>query len=150
MRRSEEENFGSKTSESNSDDELPPNLQTLEKGDDSTTGTQGETFNLAEQVSSTWTATLPLLDQVSPLTARSLDCKPLLHLPLWSSASNCFLQRNLLEKLWRKQISMPQNSSRPVTADPFFGTLFSQDRFLLLFRYLHFFNSFPSMIYCTK
>ncbi len=50
----------SETSESDSDDELPPNLQGLENGDaglSAATRTQGDTSNLAEQVSSPWTAT---------------------------------------------------------------------------------------------
>lgn len=57
----DEVNFDSETSESDSDDELPPNLLALEKGDDvdlsATTVTQGDVSNLAEQVSSTCTAT---------------------------------------------------------------------------------------------
>ncbi len=47
-------------SESDSDDELPPNLQGLENGEagvSAATRTQGDTSNLAEQVSSPWTAT---------------------------------------------------------------------------------------------
>ncbi len=60
----EEVDFVSETSESDSNDELPPNIQTLKKGGDdaglsATTGTQGNTSNLAEQVISTWTATSP-------------------------------------------------------------------------------------------
>ncbi len=50
----------SETSESDSDDELPPNLQGLENGDaglSAATRTQGDTSNLAEQVRSPWTAT---------------------------------------------------------------------------------------------
>ncbi len=56
----EEVNSDSETSESDSDDEHPPNLQGLENGDaglSAATRTQGDTSNLAEQVSSPWTAT---------------------------------------------------------------------------------------------
>ncbi len=183
----------SETSESDSNDELPPNLQGLEKGDDAglsaATRTQGDKSNLAEQVNSPRTATSNFTPpgpgitfdssksgmQTPSASATEVQCFKLFFteelvgeiveetnryaselqekmapgvlgkMARWVTTTikemYLFLMAVLLMGVIKKTSLRHYWSTDPLLQTPFFGTLFSQDCFLLLLHCLHFTNS---------
>ncbi len=166
-------------------------LQGLENGEaglSAATRTQGDTSNLAEQVSSPWTATSNFTPpgpgitfdssksgmQTPPASATEVQCfkqffteelvgeiaeetnryaselqekmapgvlgKMARWVPTTIKEMYLFLMAVLLVGVIKKPSLRHYWSTDPLLQTPFFGTLFSQDRFLLLLRCLHFTN----------